>query len=273
MACGQSLQAALQLGGTILLCPGRYTGNFQIVAQDAVIIGAGDGSDPAQDTILDGNKNDRTLVVGLDRTAELHRLRITGGKTSDAGGGVRNDGKLTMTRCTVIQNEAALDGGGIFHLAAATGPLTVNDCKVEKNTGGTGGGIAAHSTRLCVVNDSLITGNKSMSNGGGAVVIGAMRVDRSTFRGNEAVDSGGGIYTSGTMTMNEGSAITNNSATTGGGGLFIQTGVCSLFGITVTGNTSAAAPGGGIVKNGGTVSLFDPVVSQNEPDNCVGITC
>jgi hypothetical protein len=41
----------------------------------------------------------------------------------------------------------------------------------------------------------------------------------------------------------------------------------------VTGNTSAAAPGGGIVKNGGTVSLFDPVVSQNEPDNCVGITC
>ena len=36
--CGQNLQAAITAGGTILICPGRYGGNFQIVANRAVLV-------------------------------------------------------------------------------------------------------------------------------------------------------------------------------------------------------------------------------------------
>jgi len=58
---------------------------------------------------------------------------------SDIGGGIYNEGTLTMTRSAdVAHNYASGDGGGIYQ----SGTATLTDIVIQNNTAGiTGGGI------------------------------------------------------------------------------------------------------------------------------------
>ena len=112
---GTALQSALNSGGTIYVCPGRYVGNFTIPTGVSVI-GAGEGDDPDSNTILDVGGVGRVLVinsgVGL---VELERLRVTDSNPARAGGGIEHGGTmLRMTACTVSGNTSAIAGGGIL---------------------------------------------------------------------------------------------------------------------------------------------------------------
>lgn len=152
-----SVRAAINAavpGDTIRICAGTYVGNV-VIGKNLTLIGAGDGADPATDTILLGT-GDYSVVVVSSGVVALKGLRVTGGFAL-SGGGINILTTATMTDCTVIDNEAAF-GGGISLGNQAV--LTLDHCRVTDNIAADrGGGIDSHGT-LNLVNGSSVTGNR-----------------------------------------------------------------------------------------------------------------
>ncbi len=125
-------------GGTIKIAAGTYTAgtaaNLVVVSKNLTLTGAG-----AATTVLNGNQQGTVLTVNAGVTATLTGVTIEGGTgtamtiqstPSVAGGGVLNEGTLTMRHDTVTGNhiaatasgtdsEAAI-GGGIFNADGGT---------------------------------------------------------------------------------------------------------------------------------------------------------
>jgi hypothetical protein len=256
--CGVTLRTAINDGGTVYVCPGRYQGGF--VLTDAVtVIGAGEGTDAARDTILDGNAAGRVLTVnaGAGRVV-LERLRISGGN-SDGGSGIDHGGStLHMRECTVSDNTSVdSSGGGILVETGSTLEMTrctVRDNRATSQTGvGTGGGI--HAAGTTTLTDCLIEANEAANSGGGLYVIG------------------------GTTTLLGTTQVRQNNAGLGGG-IAVATGT-NVSGVLivaetcrVTENMAGEGFGGGIRRSGGTVTLRganpSPIVVNNCHENCAG---
>jgi hypothetical protein len=83
----------------------------------------------------------------------------------DEGGGIDNEGTLTVANSTIVGNGAKAGGGGMFNFSGGT--LTVTN--------------------------STITGNSTPSGGGGITNAGTLTVTNSTIAGNSASLSAGGI--------------------------------------------------------------------------------
>jgi predicted outer membrane repeat protein len=208
-ACGTALQTILTgaNGGTVHVCPGRYVGSF--APGNGALIGAGEGENPATSTILAGNGNDRVIFVAAGVTAALHGLRITGGNSPFSGGGVYNEGTLTMTACTVDKNKVTYSGGGIVHQGVH---LTLNACTVSRNEAGSVGGGIITTAGPMTVTGTVITGNKGQL--------------------------GGGLYNQVATTFDSACSITNNTATGTGGGIHSTPDKVTLNGATVSGNSA-----------------------------------
>ena len=63
-----------------------------------------------------GWSHSRVFLVDSDVTASISGLTITGGDDGGDGGGVLNDGMLTLTNCTLKAN-SAYNGGGLANYA------------------------------------------------------------------------------------------------------------------------------------------------------------
>jgi predicted outer membrane repeat protein len=118
----------------------------------------------------------------------LSRLTVRDGFSLFAGGGVFNQGDLTIDNASLTHNQATVDGGGIYtsqgtlrviasvisNNAAgssggglyALGPATLTDSTIRNNAAGNGGGIYNNSNALNIVNSTL-SGNTANNNGGG----------------------------------------------------------------------------------------------------------
>lgn len=220
-ACGDALQAAIDAAGTagrgpVFVCPGRYGGNF-VIGAGVEIIGAGDGDDPSSDAILDAQGGGRALTIQHSGTGAvaLTGLRLTGGGLP-GGGGIHNGYLriLTMTRCTVSGNRTANPGhgGGIDN----QGTLTLTDCLVENNSAaGSGGGIDCGRETI-LTGSTQVRGNTAGDLGGGinvrsgsSLTIGAdCRVTENTADDGQ----GGGIFrdTSSSVTLESDLIVTDN---------------------------------------------------------------
>jgi hypothetical protein len=128
------------------------------------------------------------------------------GNDSEYGGGIDTSYPgLEIDRCTVADNAAVVNGGGLS-LAAST--LVVNST-IATNTAFDGGGIdaVAGGGTVSVVN-STISGNAALRDGGGIYTIwGAVELASTTITNNSADDdtdnsgNGGGIYVGGSATV------------------------------------------------------------------------
>ncbi len=116
---------------------------------------------------IDGDNVDRVLhIVSGTGTVEINNVIITGGNTSDSGGGILNSGKLTINNSTISYNTSsningAGGGGGIFN----AGTLILKNCTVNNNNAFYGGGI--YNSSNVTVNNSTISDNTATTNGGG----------------------------------------------------------------------------------------------------------
>jgi hypothetical protein len=180
------------------------------------------------------------------------------------GGGINSEnGPITLTNCTVRNNKAADDGGGVNEKGAGT--LTVINCTIRNNlafsTGNDsdGGGLDNEGGGNIVVMNSIVTGNRASGDGGGIdshkhpgdiTIINSIVAGNTTFStfgdiggggiaqedngkltisncliaGNRTSLSGGGLTDGGTGDATiTGSEITGNIAETDGGGLFLNT--------------------------------------------------
>jgi hypothetical protein len=247
------LQDALDGGGTVYVCPGRYQGGF-VLNRAVRVIGAGRGAASASNTILDGNGAGRVLMINEEvGTVVLERLRLADGNIASApGGGIYHRGtRLRMTDCTVSGNTAVDSAGGGI---ASAGTLEMTRCTVRANhvTGDFGFGGGIDTTGMTTLTDCLIEANTAVSVGGGLMVHG------------------------GTTTL-AGSTQVRDNAANAGGGIGAQNSETTLEiaeTCRVTANTATTGNGGGISNERATVILAganpSPIVVNNCHENCVG---
>ncbi len=256
----------------------------------------------------DAADNAYTVVYcGEDVTATLEGVTITGGNANEdddsnwpertnGGGGVFNDGTLSVLNCTVSAN-AAIHGGGIYNrggtltIAGSTlsdnfterygagggirnssGTLTMEACIVSGNSAGSGGGVQSCQGTLTVA-DCLFSDNKTRSNygDGGAIYTsyGTGTVTGSTFLNNRANGEGGAIHNDyeGLLRI-ENSTFRGNSAGSDGGAIrnYYDLAVAN----SVFSGNSAGDEGGGI-HSSLMLSVVNSTLSHNDADDGGGI--
>ncbi|WNZ24958.1 DUF4347 domain-containing protein [Leptolyngbya sp. NK1-12] len=234
------------VNGTITL-----TGGELGISSDVNIYGNG-----APFLTISGNNASRVFNISSG-TVLLSGLTIASSRvTGGGGGGIRNNGNLTVQFCTFSGNSAS-NGSGIANF----GTVTVNSSTFSNNSAVFGGGIDNFGS--LTVNSSTFSGN-SASQGGGILNDGSLTVNSSTFSGNSAGFGGGILNNRGTLTVNS-STFSGNSASNSGGG------IANFGNLTVNGsyflNNQASDNGGGIAQSIGTSTLIGNVISQNSATN------
>jgi len=251
------------------------TGDLDIT-DDLTINGAG-----ADTTFIDGADLDRVFHVLSGSTVEISSVTIRNGTLSlepsrianaEWGGGIRNDGSLTLTTSTISGNTAG-HGGGIEN----SGTLTLTASTVSGNTARIGGGIKNSATpsgnSATTINNSTISDNSASLRGGGIHSNGEVDITNSAITGNSAPDDGGGIHNSGTLNLTA-STVGDNISGRHGGGIYNGAGTVALTTSTVSGNSASntRGSGGGIHNEMGTVALTTTTVSSNTAGTGGGIS-
>jgi hypothetical protein len=170
------------------------------------------------------------------------------------------DGEFTTTPVVTISNANA-------HVALSK--LTIRDGYSGISNSGT-----------LTINNSTVSGNRSIHGGGGIANSGTLTINNSTVSGNCAGSScfrsvtvnyqapplpngfGGGILNNGTVTINN-STLSGNSATLGGG---IFGGGLKINNSTISGNSASGTIGG----IDGPATLQNTIVANNRGGNCSG---
>jgi hypothetical protein len=238
------------VSGTITLTSGMLS-----LTQDVSIVGPG-----ADLLTISGNKMLRVFQIASAATVTLSGLTIgNGNSTGSVGGGIYNDGTLTVTSSTISGNFASPRGGGIYNSPSAT--LTLNDSLISGNsTTNAGGGIFNEGTLTVIA--STFTGNGSANADGGAIFnLGTLIVSNSTLSGNGGSGAFGGAIRNDRVLTVEQSTFSGNSANLGGAVYNVGTSVVNHS--TLSDNT-AAAGGGGIDNTGAAVLIArDTILAGN----------
>lgn len=170
------------------ICTGTYT-----LDQHIALTGVATQQFPIP--TIDGGQSGSTLSVATGVTAILTDLTITGGTgvpdpvhlgAPGDGGGIVNNGSLTLVSCVVSGNTASRNGngGGIYN----RGSLVVRGASVvTQNTAeNEGGGIYILSGNVSVKESSTVSRNVASDFGGGIINGGALTIDASTVTLNRA---------------------------------------------------------------------------------------
>ena len=201
------LQSTLDLTGT--------AGPITIDGPAGTVTSASQIEGPFENSVEVSGANAVTpFDIGPGVTATFSGLVILDGRSSADGGGVLNDGSLTLDGCVIGDSTAAGSGGGIQN----SGSMTLSDCVVLNNTaqasGGSGGGIANKGSLTIsesFISDDTVTGAGGF--GGGVDNAGTLDVQSSEISNNSVAGGyGGGICNTGTGTADiSSSAIDDNS--------------------------------------------------------------
>jgi CSLREA domain-containing protein len=219
----------------------------------------------------------QVMQVASGAALNINHLTIADGANSGAtfGGGIRNNGTLTVSNSTFSGNECgnlAFGGGAIY----SEGTLTVTDSTFSGNACGevAFGGGAIYSKGSLTVTGSTFSGNACNQALGGAIYnAGSLTVTNTTFSRNGAAPfsgesgragAGGAIYNGGTTKVTNNTFSDNFGLATGGA--IYNVGRLTVTNSTFSGNlTSAgpfAGPGAGI-RNSGTLTVTNSTFSGN----------
>jgi CSLREA domain-containing protein len=176
---------------TIILPAGTYALSITGKGEDAAakgdldvkskitIMGAG-----ARTTIIDASAlSDRVFHVLDYGDLTIKNVTITNG--SGSGGGIFNEGKLTLDHSTLRSNSGD-SGGGLKN----DGYGTLDSSTISENSADFGGGIFNRGT--LTLNNSTVSGNIA-DFGGGVKNQGTLKLNHSTLSANTAANEGGGI--------------------------------------------------------------------------------
>jgi hypothetical protein len=233
-------------GGTVLVATGTYIGTGdQVVLLDksARLVGGWNETFTTQSgtSTIDGQGLRHGIYVNARVTGVVERFIVQNGLglTNGVGGGIRNDGNLTLNNAAISSNIAPDSGGGLYN----RGILILNNSTVSGNASWQAGGIYNYTPGIVTLNNSTVSGNTA------------------------ANTDGGGILNDGSLILNN-STVSGNTANYGGGGLGNR-GFIALNSSTVSGNT---ANGGGGISNFDTVILQNTILAENTASG-TGLDC
>jgi hypothetical protein len=275
----------------IFLAKKLYRENV-VIDKSLQVIGRGaDKTTVSGDTNGDGIGEGSVFTIQPGNIVTLKGMTIQDGDASaDYGGGILNDGTLTVDHCDINHNNARY-GGGIYNDGVMTidksningnkalsygggiynddGVMTIDSSNINDNIARLGGGIYNSFYSDMTIDSSNINGNKALSYGGGIYnsFYSDMTIDSSNINGNKA-DYGGGIYNDDDMTIDS-SNVNGNQADYGGGIYSVTYGASlAVLNSNIMQNI-ADKLGGGIYwrDNSGTnPTLTNDNIAENIPD-------
>ena len=184
-----------------------------------------------QSIVIDGGGAHQILVVSRGATLNLSLLTIAHGMSVGPGGGINNDGILTINNCTLSANSASSNS--------------------DASAPGEGGAIFNGGDGLLTINGSTLSGNQALSgNAGGAIYNnGSVTITNSTLAGNSSTSYGGAIFsTGGTQLSVSNSTIAGNIVPFQWGGINAPS--ATLTNTILAGNSHEQC-GVGTLTNGG----------------------
>jgi CSLREA domain-containing protein len=246
---GNTIQFAAGVTGTITLTAGELAINDTLLLQ-------GPG---ASVITVDGNQAGRVFRIGTAGLAvtitdlTISRGFVNGGTAQ--GGGIFNNGNLTLRNCLLSLHQATGSNGGDGRGGALfnSGAATITNCTFSRNganggdgvsggpnPGGNGQGASLYNSGTmtltnCTVNAGIVFGGTG----------GASCADIGCIGGNGGNGQGGGIYNSGTLTVTSGT-LSSNAAHGGQGGFG---GISGPFGSGQGGGIFQGGTGSSIVRN------------------------
>ena len=175
------------------------------------------------------------------------------------GGGIFNEGILTITNSTIANNSTNFRGGGIY----SSGTVTITNSTVSNNsaTGGEGGGM--YNVGTLTIADSTFSGNLATYGGGMYNLTSSPTISNSTFSGNSATDNGGGMHnTNGSSPTISNTTFSGNSAFSGGG-MYNNNSNPTISNSTFSGNSANDNGGGMHNTNGSSPTISNTTFSGN----------
>jgi PKD repeat protein len=221
-------------------------------------------TEPARAVRPSSRQPNRPAAVDM----EIVNTTLTGNRATDVeigrGGGIYNDGPLTILNSTFYSNTAT-SGGGVYNY----GQLSVSQSTFSENEADFEGG-GVYNEGLFSASQSTFNGNAAAYAGGGVYnafyfaptraaqrepgkpTVVDMEIVNSTLSENRVTNvegGGGGVYNNGPLTILNSTFYTNTAVLSGSGGLFNQEGADLSFA-----NTVIAHSAGGDCLNWGTIT-------------------
>jgi hypothetical protein len=204
--------AAANAGDIISITDAVHSEAGIVVSKNLTIQGQG-----ATSTAVDGGgfggSGLSVFSINSGVTVTIQDMTIRDG-FSPEGGGIDNEGTLTISNSTISGNSAKATGGGIEN---DSGTLTISNSTMSGNSttaNGPGGGIYNDGT--LTISNSTLSSNFTFSGGPGGGIYndsGTLTISFSTLSGNstnnDAVE-GGGIDNNGGTTTVKNSIVGNN---------------------------------------------------------------
>ena len=188
--------------------------------------------------------------IGSGTAVTMTSLTITGGGNHEFGGGIYNNGDLTLIDSTLVKNVVYGKGGGIYN---AGGTVTIIGTTISESHGHMAGGGIYNAGGTIYISDSTIDGSSVFWEDGGGIYNdgGDVYINNSTISGNRCGGyhwycNGGGIYNLGGSVHINSSTISDNWAGGDGG---------------------VPPYGGGIY--GGEVNMVNTIIANNDSGDCV----
>ena len=265
-------------GDTCEVNPGTYTETINFSGK-AITVQSSAGADT---TIIDGAQAGSvvTITSGESNDSRLDGFTIRNGNSTASGGGILcTYSSPTITNCTIRENSAATNGGGIFFQNHPSHNPSVTNCTIMENSAGsTGGGINCYLSSGLTVESSTISDNNSIGTGGGIncrecspTIMGC------TISGNNTGPvNGGGIYCYlGTPTiMNCTISGNGNTDTASGGGIHCYSSNPTITNCTISGNGNTQMYyGGGISCYSSYLTITNCTIFGNTAQRGGGIRC
>lgn len=126
----------------------------------------------SRNLLISGNNRSRVFYVNAEANLTLYGITVergigTGAADNNTGGGIFNNGALTVTNSAISGNRAIIDGGGIF----SKGTLTVTNSTISGNTVVLFAGGGIFNTGTAMLTNTTISGNLIQRNliGGAAI--------------------------------------------------------------------------------------------------------
>jgi hypothetical protein len=225
------------------------------------IMGLGSGA------TIDGNDLDRVFhIAGSTGAVHLSNLTITGGNSSNGGGGIRNQSLLFLKDCAVTDNSSDFIGGGIYN---SGGSLYLDRTSVNDNQATQAGGIYNQTGTNLNIEDSTIYGNTASNGAGGGVFNnGSSTIRRTSIWANHTYyDSGsharggGGIYNSGFLRLFNCSLAINWAHDDPGGAIYNSNSL-DLTHVSISSNLSNPGTSGTAIANvaGGDLTMVNTLI-------------
>ena len=202
-------------GDVIEIAEGTYTGSgteVVLIAKSIRLYGGWNESFSAQSGI--SRINGQGLRRGIKTTAGpvvIDHFTIQNGYGDIQGGGIHNNGILTLNN-SIVRGNYSLMGGGIFNIG---GTITINNSMISENssgqsgTGGSGGGGIMTWGGHIVLNNSVVNGNAIIGQFFGSGIYNGANsfvLNNSIVSGNTGVE---GIANYGKLILNN-STVSNN---------------------------------------------------------------